>query len=292
MKKRSFIGVVLFTIFFFSLPIFAFTPWAEGADSVDNLVVELRNVYEKGLAAKAASPDFLQDLDNLISRLELATSSPNVSTVSITNLMSEAVEVLVTNSFPRKEESLGQVFRFLVRGTDSGSIWGTGVYTSDSNLDVAAVHAGILKTDEAGIVAARALQGLDQYEASTRNGITSRSYGSWSLSYEFVDVDQEQILIQDPGNLNNYRGFVGQSLAFLVTGDTGRGIWGTDIYTIDSHLATASVHAGILREGETGVVLVEFLPGQDSYWGTSNFGVSSSSFGSYPFSYSLKKVQF
>jgi beta-lactamase regulating signal transducer with metallopeptidase domain len=94
----------------------------------------------------------------------------------------------------------------------------------------------------------------------------------------------------DPGALLAYREFVGQSLSFLVTGDGGEimSIWGTDVYTDDSHLAKAAVHAGVLGADETGVVRVTILPGQSSYRGSRRNGVQSLDYGSFPGSYRIE----
>lgn len=41
-------------------------------------------------------------------------------------------------------EKTGETYTFLVTGTTSGSIWGTGTYTDDSDLAAAAVHSGLI----------------------------------------------------------------------------------------------------------------------------------------------------
>src|SRR5207244_8181598 len=64
------------------------------------------------------------------------------------------------------------------------------------------------------------------------------------------------IPLPDPGNLMTYAGQPGTKAAFNVTGKGGGGIWGTGNYTLDSMLSVAAVHAGVLKEGETGVVQV------------------------------------
>ncbi len=92
----------------------------------------------------------------------------------------------------------------------------------------------------------------------------------------------------DPGNLTAYRGKVGQTFRFLVTGSTSGSVWGTDVYTDDSHLATAAVHAGVLREGEKGVVTVTILPGRASYEGSTRFGVTSKSYGAWSGSFQFE----
>ena len=80
----------------------------------------------------------------------------------------------------------------------------------------------------------------------------------------------------DPGNLTSYRDRVGQSFTFTVTGSNRGSVWGSDIYTDDSSLAAAAVHAGAIGMGETGPVTVTILPGQQSYQGTPANGISSS----------------
>jgi hypothetical protein len=85
----------------------------------------------------------------------------------------------------------------------------------------------------------------------------------------------------DPGNLSGYRNHPRPAeLLFKVTGSTEGTCYGTDVYTDDSRLAVAAVHAGVLRSGETGVVRVVLLPGQASYPGSSRQGVSSTTWGS------------
>lgn len=84
-----------------------------------------------------------------------------------------------------------------------------------------------------------------------------------------------------PGNLTGYRGQVGQTLSFQITGAAEGAVWGTDIYTDDSSVARAAVHAGVLQVGQTGVVQVTLLPGQQSYQPSSRFGVTSSAYGTW-----------
>lgn len=90
----------------------------------------------------------------------------------------------------------------------------------------------------------------------------------------------------DPGSLSAWRGQVGRVMHFRVTGRPGY-IWGTAVYTDDSALATAAVHAGVLRNGETGVVKVTIMAGQGSYAGSQNNGISSYDFPGFPGSYQV-----
>ncbi|MCL2088432.1 MAG: LCCL domain-containing protein [Oscillospiraceae bacterium] len=75
---------------------------------------------------------------------------------------------------------------FYVIGTTSGQVWGNDIYTDDSTIAMAAVHAGVLKDGESGTVTIRILPGRDSYEGTTRNGVGTGSYAQWPGSYEFV----------------------------------------------------------------------------------------------------------
>ncbi|MCA9072418.1 MAG: hypothetical protein KDA84_26015, partial [Planctomycetaceae bacterium] len=96
----------------------------------------------------------------------------------------------------------------------------------------------------------------------------------------------------DPGSLTAYQNRIGQTFYFKVTGTVTGSLWGTKIYTADSSLSTAAVHAGVLQNGKTGIIKVTMLPGQNSYAGTANInGTSSSGYGQYPSSYRVEAVE-
>ena len=80
----------------------------------------------------------------------------------------------------------GQTFQFTVTGANAGAIWGTDVYTDDSSVAAAAVHAGVLRIGEIRTVTVTILAGQSTYAASDRNGIKSGGYGAWSGSYAFA----------------------------------------------------------------------------------------------------------
>ncbi len=91
--------------------------------------------------------------------------------------------------------------------------------------------------------------------------------------------------LADPGSLTGYRRKVGQSIYFRVTGAVAGTVWGTGVYTDDSPLATAAVHAGVLQNGQSGIVKVTILKGQASYTGSTRNGVATSSYSSFSGSY-------
>jgi hypothetical protein len=78
---------------------------------------------------------------------------------------------------------IGKVLHFEVVGNPQGAVWGTEVYTSDSHLAAAVVHAGLLQPGQKGIIKVRVLPGQKSYQGSTANGVTSRGWGKWNVSF-------------------------------------------------------------------------------------------------------------
>ena len=91
-------------------------------------------------------------------------------------------------------------------------------------------------------------------------------------------------------NAKDYQGKTGQKFTFEVKGGGMAGsVWGTDVYTLDSSLGTAAVHAGIITFEKGGKFTIEIKAGADSYIGSDRNGVSSGSWGSYDGSYVFVK---
>src|SRR5262249_13064834 len=103
---------------------------------------------------------------------------------------------------------------------------------------------------------------------------------------------EESVAAQpDPGNLTSFAQQTGKSFYFNVTGNVSGSIYGTDLYTTDSTLATAAVHAGLPRAGETGVIKVTIEPGAAAYQATTRNGVTSYDWAAYQASYKISRVR-
>ena len=87
----------------------------------------------------------------------------------------------LTTEIPRTP---GTILLIQVHGTTEGRLWGTDTYTADSSLNMAAVHAGIVKPGESAWCKLTIAKGQQEYQGSERNGVKSRPYGSWALSYQ------------------------------------------------------------------------------------------------------------
>lgn len=71
-----------------------------------------------------------------------------------------------------------------VTGVGSGSVWGSGPYTTDSTLGAAAVHAGVLKEGETAVIKVRVKADAGGYAGSTRNGVATRDWGPYQGCFE------------------------------------------------------------------------------------------------------------
>jgi LCCL domain len=98
-------------------------------------------------------------------------------------------------------------------------------------------------------------------------------------------------VLSDPGSLTAHRASVGKTLLFEVTGSDSGSVYGTGVYTDDSALAAAAVHAGVLAVGQKGVVKVTILPGQDSYSGSTRHGITSSEWGNWQGSFRVEAAR-
>jgi hypothetical protein len=83
---------------------------------------------------------------------------------------------------------IGQRFTFYFApgGKPSGTVWGTGIYTDDSPIAKAALHAGLISPENGGRVTIEIRAGQSAYRGSTNNGISTSNWGGWGGSYVFV----------------------------------------------------------------------------------------------------------
>ncbi|WP_372841561.1 LCCL domain-containing protein, partial [Phaeovulum sp.] len=171
-------------------------------------------------------------------------------------------------------------------GRGDESIWGTGIYTSDSDICTAAKHAGFLGKG-GGDIRVVMQPGQGSYPSSTQNGITSSEWGSYSESFEFY-LPGQAITQRLPGCAYNMPTDQTDYVCNCTPNDFDGSIWGSGIYTSDSSICTAALHAGAV--GPTGGdIHVVARPGQEKYNSTTQNGVNSSEWGSY--SSSIEFVQ-
>jgi hypothetical protein len=65
-------------------------------------------------------------------------------------------------------------------------VWGTGIYTDNSSVCTAALLAGVVDHDTGGLVTIEHLPGRSSYTGSTKNGVTSVSWGAYPGSFQII----------------------------------------------------------------------------------------------------------
>jgi hypothetical protein len=99
------------------------------------------------------------------------------------------------------EADIGKIYRITITGTTGGGIWGTDIYTSDSYIPGAAVHAGVIVNEQTKEVYIKVVEGLNDYPGSIRNGVTTSGWGGWGLSYQFVSPPTSYKATTSPGQV-------------------------------------------------------------------------------------------
>lgn len=124
------------------------------------------------------------------SKLEVTTQSPTTNSSTGTNTSSGSSPITAINWETTAIDKRGQNssrFRFQcpAGGPLSERVYGTETYTDDSSICTSAVHAGII-TISGGVVTVEIRPGINAYQSSNRNGVTSQNYGSWFGSFVFI----------------------------------------------------------------------------------------------------------
>lgn len=176
-------------------------------------------------------------------------------------------------------------------GGGARTIWGTDLYTDDSSVCTAAVHAGRITLARGGTVTVEIRAGQASYRGSARRGITSRAYGRWPGSYVIVAGTTAPTVSGWPTTATANRGRVAQRFSYTCPTSGALGpVWGTDLYTDDSSICTAAVHAGRITAARGGTVVIEMRAGQRSYRATTRNGVASRAYGAWPGSFVIVKA--
>lgn len=163
-------------------------------------------------------------------------------------------------------------------------VWGSDFYTDDSNLCNAAVHAGAIPAS-GGTVSVVTYAGRESYQGVERNGIVSRAYGRWSRTIGFVGGGSFSTPSLCPGSYNaKGTTWYGSCRCPSAGGGT---VWGSGPYTADSNLCLAARHAGAIGS-DGGMVSVAPAAGQDSYAASTRNGVTTSNWGSYDASFTVR----
>lgn len=190
--------------------------------------------------------------------------------------------------------------------TSGRTVWGSGPYTADSPMCVAAAHAGAIADVQGGTFQVVFDQGQPAYRGSVQNNVNTSDYGSYGESYWIraesgaAPAAVTVAPISAPQVAQIGCTFVASQLQNHAPGmnyrvecppgcnATPRSVWGSDTYTTDSAVCSAAVHAGVVTDGG-GQLTVTILPGQPAYRGSTRNGIRSSDYGSYRESYAVSR---
>lgn len=167
----------------------------------------------------------------------------------------------------------------------NGSVWGSGVYTGDSSICNAAVHAGAVPAGGGEVTVMRTTP-CAEYHGSMQYGVTSRDWGPWTKpSYYFKGYGDGKCVQPSQVCPRSFKSIAGANeqtkhTCWCLKRNLSGSVYGTDIYTTDSSICNAALHAGKVTD-EGGEVTVTGAPGCKKYEGTSRNGVTSSKWGSY-----------
>lgn len=103
-------------------------------------------------------------------------------------------------------------------------------------------------------------------------------------------LDQGFVASDAPSSMHNLCETVGSTYYFRITGQIEGQVWGTDIYTRDSLLGAAAVHAGLLKPGQTAILRMKVVSPLESYPGSERNGVTTSDYGNFPEAWKLSAI--
>ncbi|MGB3495907.1 MAG: LCCL domain-containing protein [Elainellaceae cyanobacterium] len=177
-------------------------------------------------------------------------------------------------------------------------IWGSDVYSDNSSICTAAVHAGLITVEEGGAIAIRILPGQSTYAGSSQNDITSSSIDQWTGSFTFttlrdfvagVTVTGREILplnvatwsttakaLASPVVQSSPFQVSEQSIAlYCPSGGEPASVWGSDIYEDTSSVCSAAVHAGRINRESGGAIAIKLASRQPFYIGSTRNGITT-----------------
>jgi LCCL domain len=169
-------------------------------------------------------------------------------------------------------------------------VFGTDVYTSDTPICAAAMHAGAI-SDRGGAMTVMLEPGRLAYRGSKRHGVESRDWGTYRASYRFhgvmaappPDIVKAPVIIEagcsfDGNTLNADTGTVHRVSCPAGCAEARPPIWGTDVYSNSTPICAAAVHAGLISDaGGEFTLVVE--PGRRAYRGSKRNGIESRDWG-------------
>jgi len=181
-------------------------------------------------------------------------------------------------------DQIGQSFTMSCPpGGWAGQVWGTDTYTDDSSICTAAVHAGLLTFEAGGQVVLHMKPGQTRYTGTSRNGVTTQAWQAWDASFTLTGAVKPKPPPPPPAPpviswKHNAVGLApnGRRFTFICRPPARVAmVKGDELYSWDSSICNAAVHAGAITAARGGTVMIEMRPGAGRYAGAVRNGVSS-----------------
>lgn len=133
-----------------------------------------------------SSPSTARPTSSVMPSPTATVESPPNDTNSNSDGSDEVTPISWGTSVVSFRPEIGKTYKFLCppAGT-AGTVWGSDIYTADSSVCTAAVHAGKITLDQGGEVTIEIRPGRSIYGSTTRNGITSNPFGEFAQSMVF-----------------------------------------------------------------------------------------------------------
>lgn len=168
-------------------------------------------------------------------------------------------------------------------------VWGSDVYSDNSSICTAAVHAGVITREAGGAIAIRMLPGQSAYTGSTQNEVRSSNFVEWPGSFTFTTLHDVVVGVLDTPDgqvpiavaswqtsASAFRDRLNETFAvYCPAAGEPAPIWGSDIYRDASSVCTAAVHAGHLNPRDGGAIAFRMVSRMPFYIGNTRNGVTA-----------------
>ncbi|MFM8892122.1 MAG: redoxin domain-containing protein, partial [Planctomycetia bacterium] len=190
------------------------------------------------LIAANAAPELQQALERMRQRIKTESETP-ASAPQVAQAATTHVEI--------RRLAIGDQVTLPVTGRANGAVWGDHVYTLDSDIGTAAVHAGLLRVGESRSLRILVVPPPASFPAAHRNGVASMKWGSFPAAF-VMQGERPAAVSAGPFTGPRPSGLLGtlglnESKTISVTGADRGFIWGTDTYPGDFHPQRKNHHA-------------------------------------------------
>ena len=182
-KKRGlWVGLILVGIVLIGvlIAVLMYAAYRMGSESAGTKININGSSNPKTVATPRSAPE--------TTRTAVPAQSPESSTTD-TDLSDEATPITWTTAASTFKTDVGLKYTFeCPRDGTASTVWGSDVYTADSSICTAGVHAGKITMERGGTVTIEFVGGRTTYGATTRNGVTTLNFGQYPRSYVFRDA--------------------------------------------------------------------------------------------------------